>query len=146
MCFWLSLLISGDRPLLCQLNGGSSRKGPGSLFFHICRNLFLVLVAQEEERETHGGEVKLLQEPGRFYTPKRKLQFTYRKQSQHTELKTFIHCVTFFFLGIICCKYSRHAEDPGVEIQGFNWIFNPQHSLLHHEILRHRNTISELYT
>lgn len=42
----------------------------------------------------------------------------------------------------------RHAEDPGVEIQGFDRIFNPQHGLLHHEILegstplqkRQRNT------
>lgn len=58
----------GSRPLLCQLDGGSSGKGPGRLFLHIGRNLLLVLVAQEEERETHGGEVKLLQEPGRFCT------------------------------------------------------------------------------
>lgn len=42
-------------------------------------------------------------------------------------------------------SYSRHAEDSGVEIQGFNRIFNPQHSLLHHEILQHRNPITKLY-
>ena len=42
-------------------------------------------------------------------------------------------------------SYSRHAEDSGVEIQGFNRIFNSQHSLLHHEILQHRNPITKLY-
>lgn len=32
-------------------------------------------------------------------------------------------------------SYARHAEDPGVEIQGFNRILDSQHRLLHHEIL-----------
>lgn len=47
--------------LLRQLEGGSPRESPGRPFLHICRNLFLVLVAQKEEREPHGGEVNLLQ-------------------------------------------------------------------------------------
>ncbi len=51
--------------LLCQLNGGSSGEGPGRPFPQVCGDLLLVLIAQEEERETHGGEVKFLQEPGR---------------------------------------------------------------------------------
>lgn len=33
--------------------------------------------------------------------------------------------------------HLRHAEDPGVEIQGFNGVFDPQHGLLHHKILKH---------
>lgn len=33
-------------------------------------------------------------------------------------------------------QYSRHAQDSGVEVQRFNRIFNPQHRLLHHEILQ----------
>lgn len=39
-----------------------------------------------------------------------------------------------------CVKHPRHAEDSGVEIQGFDRIFHPQHGLLHHEILQ-RDTI-----
>lgn len=55
--------------VLCELDGSSSGKGPGCPFPHVCRNLFLVLVAQKEEGESHGGEVELLQQPVIFYTP-----------------------------------------------------------------------------
>lgn len=88
-------LTQGHRFLLCQLDGGSSGKGPGRLFLHISRNLLLVLIAQEEERETHGGEVKLLQEPGRFCTVGRKLHLSQqiqlmcgKRSQQHTQPKT----------------------------------------------------------
>lgn len=91
------------RFLLSQLDGGSSGKGPRRLLLHISRNLLLVFIAQEEERETHGGEVELLQEPGRFCTAERKfhlsqqIQLMSGKQSQqHTQPKMLkIHCVTF---------------------------------------------------
>lgn len=37
--------------------------------------------------------------------------------------------------------YLRHAKDSGVEIQGFNGVFDPQHGLLHHKILKHTTKI-----
>lgn len=71
-------LIEGHGTLLCKLNGGFSGKGPGCPIFQVCRNLLFVLIAHEEEREAHGGEVKLLQEPGRFFTPRRKPKFRHQ--------------------------------------------------------------------
>lgn len=47
--------------LLGELNGGSSGEGPGRSFFHVARDLLLVLVTQEVKGEVHGGEVKLLE-------------------------------------------------------------------------------------
>lgn len=32
--------------------------------------------------------------------------------------------------------YGRHAEDSGVEVQRLGRVFNPQHGLLHHEVLQ----------
>lgn len=90
-------LVLGCRPLLCQFNGGSSGKYPGRLLLHVSRNLLLVLVAQEEERETHGGEVKLLQEPARIYKPERKpnlshkVQFMNKKLFQHQHQHNHTH-------------------------------------------------------
>lgn len=65
----LTKLIQRHGNLLRKLNGGSSGKGPGCPVLQVCGNLLFVLIAQEEEGETHGGEVKLLQEPGRFFKP-----------------------------------------------------------------------------
>lgn len=33
--------------------------------------------------------------------------------------------------------YSRHAQDPGVEVQGLDGVLDPQHGLLHHKVLKH---------
>lgn len=119
------VIIPERRCLLCQLDGGSSGKGPGRPFLHICGNLLLVLVAQEEEGESHGGEVELLQQPERFCTPDKKLSLSIKWiPLNRVHLNKHPHA------------YSRHAKNSGVEIQWFDWIFNPQHRLLHHEILR----------
>lgn len=56
------MCVSGEH-ILCELYRGSAGERPGRPLSDVARDVALVLVSQEVEREAHRGEVDLLQQP-----------------------------------------------------------------------------------
>lgn len=104
--------------VLGELHGCTAGEGPRRPLPEVGGDLSGVLVAQEVETELHRGEVDLLQQP-----------VNKQEVMRHGKEETLVRQE-------VVGGASRQAEDTRVEVERTSRIFDPQHGLLHHEVLQ----------